>query len=132
MDEPSSVITLLPHMHTVRSLRSDRARAEARPLRSDRVSVPLGRYVATEHCVCSARFLRSDQARAEARSLRSDRAQAEARSLRSDRASVPLGRYSATEPFRNVDTTISPCILVYPSMLSPEDRSEPISGFLPF
>ncbi|KAF3558734.1 hypothetical protein F2Q69_00013197 [Brassica cretica] len=35
-DEPSSVITLLPHMHAVRSLRSDR------------VSVPLGRYVATE------------------------------------------------------------------------------------
>ncbi|KAF3503438.1 hypothetical protein F2Q69_00043361 [Brassica cretica] len=35
-DEPSSVITLLPHMHAVRSLRSDRA------------SVQLGRYVATE------------------------------------------------------------------------------------
>ncbi|KAF3523160.1 hypothetical protein F2Q69_00048235 [Brassica cretica] len=48
MDEPSSVITLLPHMHAVRSLRSDRARAEARSLRSDRAIVPLGRYVATE------------------------------------------------------------------------------------
>ncbi|KAF2609987.1 hypothetical protein F2Q70_00011485 [Brassica cretica] len=47
-DEPSSVITLLPHMHAVRSLRSDRARAEARSLRSDRAFVPLGRYVATE------------------------------------------------------------------------------------
>ncbi|KAF2560026.1 hypothetical protein F2Q70_00011990 [Brassica cretica] len=35
-DEPSSVITLLPHMHAVRLLRSDRA------------YVPLGRYVATE------------------------------------------------------------------------------------
>ncbi|KAF3541126.1 hypothetical protein F2Q69_00024455 [Brassica cretica] len=35
-DEPSSVITQLPHMHAVRSLRSDRA------------SVPLGHYVATE------------------------------------------------------------------------------------
>ncbi|KAF2542780.1 hypothetical protein F2Q68_00031830 [Brassica cretica] len=35
-DEPSSVITLLPHMHTVWSLRSDRA------------SILLGRYVATE------------------------------------------------------------------------------------
>ncbi|KAF2559951.1 hypothetical protein F2Q68_00016604 [Brassica cretica] len=35
-DEPSSVITQLPHMHAVRSLRSDRARAK------------LGRYVATE------------------------------------------------------------------------------------
>ncbi|KAL0749524.1 hypothetical protein Bca101_031527 [Brassica carinata] len=35
-DEPSSVITQLPHMHAFRSLPSDRA------------SVPLGRYVATE------------------------------------------------------------------------------------
>ncbi|KAF2598889.1 hypothetical protein F2Q68_00010945 [Brassica cretica] len=34
-DEPSSVITQLPHMHAVQSLRSDRARAK------------LGRYVAT-------------------------------------------------------------------------------------
>ncbi|KAF3566226.1 hypothetical protein DY000_02016409 [Brassica cretica] len=35
-DEPSLVITQLPHMHAVRSLRSDRARAK------------IGRYVATE------------------------------------------------------------------------------------
>ncbi|KAF2618575.1 hypothetical protein F2Q68_00040312 [Brassica cretica] len=35
-DEPSSVITQLPHMHAVRSLRSDLA------------SIPLGCYVATE------------------------------------------------------------------------------------
>ncbi|KAL0835801.1 hypothetical protein Bca101_087690 [Brassica carinata] len=35
-DEPSSVITQLPHMHAVRSLRSDRA------------FVPLGHYIATE------------------------------------------------------------------------------------
>ncbi|KAF2558175.1 hypothetical protein F2Q68_00015686 [Brassica cretica] len=82
-DEQSSVITLLPHMHAVRSLRSDRARAEAR-------------------------------------------------SLRSDRASVPFGGYVATELFRNIDTTISPCILVYPSILSPKHRSEPISSFPPF
>ncbi|KAF3523807.1 hypothetical protein F2Q69_00048333 [Brassica cretica] len=40
-----------------------------------------------------------------------------ARSLRSDRA-LPKHRYD-----------ISPCVLVYPSMLSPEDRSEPISRF---
>ncbi|KAF3487793.1 hypothetical protein F2Q69_00052891 [Brassica cretica] len=38
-----------------------------------------------------------------------------ARSLCSDQA-LPKRRYD-----------ISPCILVYPSMLSPEDRSEPIS-----
>ncbi|KAF3556026.1 hypothetical protein F2Q69_00013777 [Brassica cretica] len=58
------------------------------------------------------------------------------RSLRSDQASVPLGRYVAIEPEpklgRYVDTTISRCILVYPSMLSPENRSEPISCFPPF
>ncbi|KAF3503536.1 hypothetical protein F2Q69_00040684 [Brassica cretica] len=65
-DEPSSVITLLPHMHAVRSLRSDQA-------------------------------------------------------------SVPLGRYVATELFQKSRYDSSPCILVYPSMLSPEDRSEPIS-----
>ncbi|KAG5407121.1 hypothetical protein IGI04_013240, partial [Brassica rapa subsp. trilocularis] len=52
-------------------LRSNQARAKARSLRSDRVIVPLGRYVATEL--------------------------SQARSLRSDRAIVPLGRYVATE-----------------------------------
>ncbi|KAF3517074.1 hypothetical protein DY000_02062953 [Brassica cretica] len=55
-----------------------------------------------------------------ARSLNSNRAQAEARSLHSDRA-LPKRRYD-----------ISPCILVYPSILSPEDRSEPISRSPPF
>ncbi|WZZ28099.1 hypothetical protein YC2023_011500 [Brassica napus] len=48
----------------------------------------------------------------------SHRTRARARSLRSDRA-LPKRRYD-----------ISPCVLVYPSMLSPEDRSEPISRFL--
>ncbi|KAF3603019.1 hypothetical protein F2Q69_00034386 [Brassica cretica] len=53
-------------------------------------------------------------------------------SLRSDRTRAPLGRYVATElkPKRRYD--IGPCILVYPSMLSPEDRSEPISRSPPF
>ncbi|KAF3587764.1 hypothetical protein F2Q69_00029422 [Brassica cretica] len=55
-----------------------------------------------------------------ARSLCSERARAGARSLRSDRA-LPKRRYD-----------ISPCILDYPSMLSPEDRSEPISRPPPF
>ncbi|KAF3511275.1 hypothetical protein F2Q69_00005394 [Brassica cretica] len=45
----------------------------------------------------------------------SDRARAKARSLRSDQA-LPKRRYD-----------ISPCIIDYPLMLSPEDRSEPIS-----
>ncbi|KAG5407922.1 hypothetical protein IGI04_014041, partial [Brassica rapa subsp. trilocularis] len=64
------------------------------------------------------------------------------RSLYSDRARVPLGRYTRHRrkaqkkvarslrsdralPKRRYDT--NPCILVYPFMLSPEDRSEPIS-----
>ncbi|KAF2603298.1 hypothetical protein F2Q70_00026229 [Brassica cretica] len=68
---------------------------------------------------CSARSLRSDRARAElGRYVANERSSA--RSLRSDRA-VPKRRYD-----------ISPCILVYPSMLSPEDRSEPISRSPPF
>ncbi|KAF2598875.1 hypothetical protein F2Q68_00009876 [Brassica cretica] len=75
---------------------------------------------------CSARSLRSERARAKAWSLPTElepklgRSRAEARSLRSDRA-LPKRRYD-----------ISPCILVNPSMLSPEDRSEPISRFPPF
>ncbi|KAF3562288.1 hypothetical protein DY000_02016578 [Brassica cretica] len=63
---------------------------------------------------------RSERTRAKDRLLRSDRALARSlgpRSLRSDRA-LPKHRYN-----------ISPCVLVYPSMLSPEDRSEPISRF---
>ncbi|KAF3574036.1 hypothetical protein F2Q69_00035052 [Brassica cretica] len=43
-----------------------------------------------------------------------------ARSLRSDRALLKRRYY------------ISPCILVYPSMLSPEELSESISCFPPF
>ncbi|KAF2541335.1 hypothetical protein F2Q68_00032594 [Brassica cretica] len=48
MDKPSSVIAQLPYMHAIRSLRSNRAQAKAWSLRSDRASVPPGRYVATE------------------------------------------------------------------------------------
>ncbi|KAG5374411.1 hypothetical protein IGI04_042261 [Brassica rapa subsp. trilocularis] len=107
-DKPSSIDTRRPSMHTARSLRSDRA------------SVPLGRYVATELEPSSRRSVRL----ARSRSLRSDRAivplgryvaterssrsvailgryvateLSQARSLRSDRAIVPLGRYVATE-----------------------------------
>ncbi|KAF2552891.1 hypothetical protein F2Q68_00035171 [Brassica cretica] len=107
-----------PSVRSARSLRCDRARAK------------LGRYVATELEPKLGRYIATE--RSSAWSLRNDRARAEARSLHSDRASVPLGRYVATELFRNIDTTISPCILVYPSMLSPEDRSEPVSCFPPF
>ncbi|KAF2538541.1 hypothetical protein F2Q68_00021737 [Brassica cretica] len=75
----------------------------------------LKRVATQQPNTCSARSLRSDRAQAKARLLRSDRARTKVRSLRSDRA-LPKHRYD-----------ISPCILVYPSMLSPEDRSKPIS-----
>ncbi|KAF3540562.1 hypothetical protein F2Q69_00021600 [Brassica cretica] len=45
-DEPSLVITQLPHMHAVRSLRL--SSSQARSLRIDRACVLIGRYVATE------------------------------------------------------------------------------------
>ncbi|KAF3509736.1 hypothetical protein F2Q69_00007794 [Brassica cretica] len=89
---------------------------------------------------CSARSLRSDRAQAKSRSLRSDGARAEALSLRSDRSSARSLRSDCSSarslrsdralPKRQYD--ISPCILVYPLMLSPEDRSEPISRSPPF
>ncbi|KAF3580616.1 hypothetical protein DY000_02031758 [Brassica cretica] len=60
-----------------------------------------------------------------ARSLRT-------RSLRSDRARVPLSRYIATELSRNVEYDTNPCIFVDSLMLSPEDRSKPISCFSTF
>ncbi|KAF3589762.1 hypothetical protein F2Q69_00029819 [Brassica cretica] len=87
MDNSSSIIAKLPHMHAIRSLRSNQVQAKARSLRNDRVFVPLGRYRPR------VRYARSLVRYA--RSLRSDRAQAKARSLRSDRASIPLGRYVA-------------------------------------
>ncbi|KAF3564226.1 hypothetical protein DY000_02014570 [Brassica cretica] len=42
------VATQRPNVRSARSQRSDRARAEARSLRTDRAFIPLGRYVATE------------------------------------------------------------------------------------
>ncbi|KAF2551465.1 hypothetical protein F2Q68_00036191 [Brassica cretica] len=54
-----------------------------------------GRYAATERVL---RLVATQRPNAcSARSLRSDQARAKARSLRSDRAPVPLGRYVATE-----------------------------------
>uniref|UniRef100_A0A0D3CGS2 Uncharacterized protein n=1 Tax=Brassica oleracea var. oleracea TaxID=109376 RepID=A0A0D3CGS2_BRAOL len=77
------------------------------------------------------------------RSLRSNQVRAKAQSLHNSQTPIPLGRYVSTEragarslrsdralPKRRHD--ISPCILVYPSMLSPEYRSEPISRSPPF
>ncbi|KAF3579178.1 hypothetical protein DY000_02031038 [Brassica cretica] len=97
-DEPSSVITQLPHMHAVRSLRSDRA------------FVPLGRYVVTER---SFRSVATDRASVPLGSYVATKLEPE----RSDLASVLLGRYIVTElelklgryvaterPFRSVAT----------------------------
>ncbi|WZZ14939.1 hypothetical protein YC2023_108028 [Brassica napus] len=56
----------------------------------------------------------------------------QAQSIRGDQACTQLGCYVATEHAsrsvakRQYDT--KPCILVYPSMLSPKDRSKPISS----
>ncbi|KAF2531303.1 hypothetical protein F2Q70_00029781 [Brassica cretica] len=75
---------------------------------------------------CFARSLRSDRARAFARSLCSDRA----RAVTTERSSARSLRSNRALPKRRCD--ISPCILVYPSMLSSEDRSEPISRSPPF
>ncbi|KAF3545073.1 hypothetical protein DY000_02008293 [Brassica cretica] len=135
-DEPSLVITQLPHMHAVRSLRSDRASILLVCYIATKLEAKLGRYIATERSFRSVATYRPSVR--SARSLCSDRARAKARSLGSDRASVPLGHYVvtklepklgsyvttelepnlcryvaterpfrvATELFRNVDTTL--------------------------
>ncbi|KAF3540952.1 hypothetical protein F2Q69_00022939 [Brassica cretica] len=94
------------------------ASRQIRLKKSDRTRVPLIRYIATELEPKLGRFVATE--RSSTRSLRSDQARAEVQSLRSDLA-LPKRRYD-----------ISLCILVYPSMLSPEDRREPISRSPPF
>ncbi|KAF3532181.1 hypothetical protein DY000_02039492 [Brassica cretica] len=93
-----------------------------KPLRKKRESSDKSsrRIVTKRPNTCSARSLRSDRVRVKAQLLRSDRARTKVRSLHSDRALTK----------RQYD--ISPCILVYPSMLSPEYHSEPISHSQPF
>ncbi|KAG5384892.1 hypothetical protein IGI04_036362 [Brassica rapa subsp. trilocularis] len=131
------VATQRPSDRPARSLRSDRARAKARSLgsdravvplsryrpsdrparslHSDRAIVPLGRYVATELEPKLGRYVATELSQARslpsdrpARSLRSDRARAKARSLRSDRAIVPLGRYVATKLKPKLATGLEP------------------------
>ncbi|KAG5374329.1 hypothetical protein IGI04_042368 [Brassica rapa subsp. trilocularis] len=121
-----------PNDRPPRSLRSDRVivplgryvateLSQARSLRSDRAIVPLGRYVATER---SSRSRPSDRP---AWSLRSDRARAKARSLRSDRAIVPLGRYVATELKPKLATGLEPkfgrCVAIEPFRTSIRHQS---------
>ncbi|KAG5392633.1 hypothetical protein IGI04_022596 [Brassica rapa subsp. trilocularis] len=89
-DKLSSIDTRRPSMHTARSLRSDRA------------SVPLGRYVATK-LELEPSSVANDRARAKlGRYVATERP---SWSLCSDRAFVPLGRYAVTEYFRNIDMT---------------------------
>ncbi|KAG5397888.1 hypothetical protein IGI04_019702 [Brassica rapa subsp. trilocularis] len=113
-----------------RSLRSDRARAKARSLRSNRAIVPLGRYVANElsqawslhsdrAIVPLGRYIATRPSDRPARSLRSDRAQAEARSLRSDRALVSLGRYIAT----GLEPKFGRCVAIEPFRTSIRHQS---------
>ncbi|KAF3553417.1 hypothetical protein F2Q69_00012950 [Brassica cretica] len=119
-----------------------RTRARKGTLRSDRTCVPVGRYVATE--------LESKLGRNVATELEPKLGRYVATESKPN-----LGRYVATErSFRSVATyrpsvrsarslrsgralpkrryDISPYILDYPLMLSPEDRSEPISRSPPF
>ncbi|KAG5410332.1 hypothetical protein IGI04_006651 [Brassica rapa subsp. trilocularis] len=94
-----------PNDRPARSLRSNQARAKARSLRSDRVIVPLGRYVATE--LSQARSLRSDRAivplgryvatELEPKLGRYVATERSSRSVATDRAIVPIGHYKATE-----------------------------------
>ncbi|KAG5388714.1 hypothetical protein IGI04_030255 [Brassica rapa subsp. trilocularis] len=115
------------YVATERSFRSvapDRARAKARSLRSDRAIVLLGRYVATElsqardrAIVPLGRYVATELS--QARSLRSDRARAKARSLRSDRALVSLGRYIAT----GLEPKFSRCVAIEPFRTSIRHQS---------
>ncbi|KAF3571211.1 hypothetical protein F2Q69_00060990 [Brassica cretica] len=50
---PKRIVTQRPNTCSARSLRSDRVRAKAQSLRSDRTSIPLGRYVAIERSVAT-------------------------------------------------------------------------------
>ncbi|KAG5375437.1 hypothetical protein IGI04_040033 [Brassica rapa subsp. trilocularis] len=105
MDKPSTIATQRPSMHTVRSLRSDRAHvplgrypssvaSQARSLRSDRARAKLGRYTRTARSLRSDRA-HSDQARAKpARYVATEDAYC---SVRSDQSRAKLGRYVVTE-----------------------------------
>ncbi|KAF3503588.1 hypothetical protein F2Q69_00042799 [Brassica cretica] len=104
-----------PNSCSARSLRSDQVRAKAQSLHNNQTPIPLGRYAATELEPELGRYVAT-----ELEPELSDRARTKVWSLRSHR-NLPKRRYD-----------ISPCILVYPSMLSPEYRSEPISRSLPF
>ncbi|KAF2585596.1 hypothetical protein F2Q70_00035342 [Brassica cretica] len=88
----------------------------------------LGRYVATELEQKLGRYVATELEQELGRYVAAELEQ-------------KLGRYIATElkpKFGCYERSskrrynISPCILVYPSMLSPRDRSEPISRSPPF
>ncbi|KAF3602944.1 hypothetical protein F2Q69_00036977 [Brassica cretica] len=115
--------TLRPHGNA-----SHQTKARKGSLRSDQTGVALGRYVATELEQELCRYVATELEPKLGRYVASVRPLGryvateleQVRSLRSDRG-LPKCRYD-----------ISPCILVYPLMLSPEDRSESISRSPPF
>ncbi|KAF3584389.1 hypothetical protein F2Q69_00030713 [Brassica cretica] len=74
------IATQRPNACSAWSLRSDRVRAKAQSLHSDRTPIPLGRYVATELEPELGRYVATE-------------------------LEPKFGRYVATELFRNVDTT---------------------------
>ncbi|KAF3536961.1 hypothetical protein F2Q69_00021038 [Brassica cretica] len=84
------IVTQRPNTCSARSLRSDRVRAKAQPLRSDQMPIPLGHYVATKLEPELGRYVATERlfCRYVATELE-----------------PKFGRYIATELFRNVDTT---------------------------
>ncbi|KAF2562874.1 hypothetical protein F2Q70_00015400 [Brassica cretica] len=102
----------------------------ARPSSSRKLEQKLGRYVATELEQKLGRYVATELEQKLGRYVATELEQKLGRYVATE-LEPKFGRYVATELFQNVDD-ISPCILVYPSMLSPEDRSEPISRSPPF
>ncbi|KAF3589030.1 hypothetical protein F2Q69_00030223 [Brassica cretica] len=109
------VTTQQPNACSARYLHSNRARAKARSLRSDRASVLLGCYVATELEHSFGRYIVTELERSLSRYVATELEQKIGRYEK-------LGRYVATELFRNVDTTLvhafSSTHFTFPAILS--------------
>ncbi|WZY99161.1 hypothetical protein YC2023_071490 [Brassica napus] len=121
-----SISSLLPRFH-IQCILSLLPVERLKQFMSEELSVSRSRH---DQClkvrkIQHERFYEKRPSSSQARSLRSDRVSVSlelyvrsVRSLRSDRT-LPKHRYDTNS-----------CILVYPTMLSPEDRSE-LSSFLP-
>ncbi|KAF3486125.1 hypothetical protein F2Q69_00054899 [Brassica cretica] len=89
-------------MCSARSLCSDRVRAKAQSLRSDRTSIPLGRYVATKRSL--SRYVATELERSLSRYVATELEPELGRHIATE-LEPKIGRYVATELFRNIDTT---------------------------